>query len=165
MTIPPWIQRLRQPSAAAGSAARSQSLLPWLVAGALVYGLLTAYALRSLRSSDAQLARLEAERQAMTELADEARGLRSAVKGSAPRVNPGAEALRATLPPGVVVTGAGRVLTATLQDVRAGVLARWLVQLRTVYRIDVTEAHLSASTPGAWSGTLKLQGAEGSDGN
>lgn len=165
MTISTWIRRLRFPSITAGSATRSRTFLLWLLVGLLAYVMLTVQALRSLRSSDAQLARLEEDRQVMTELVSEARRLSAQVKEGTHDGTMGTEALRMTLPAGVSVMGAGRIVTATLKGVRAEVLARWLVQLRTAYRIDITEAHLSASAPGVWNGTLKLQGAEDSDGH
>ena len=165
MTISTWIRRLRFPSITEGSATRSRTFLLWLLVGLLAYVMLTVQALRSLRSSDAQLARLEEDRQVMTELVSEARRLSAQVKEATHDGTMATEALRAALPAGVSVMGAGRIVTATLKGVQAEVLARWLVQLRTAYRIDITEAHLSASAPGVWNGTLKLQGAEDSDGH
>ena len=134
---------------------------------ALLWWLLLAPALHTLRSASAQHAALDAQLQHMQALASEAQQLQAQ-----PRTSPedAAHALQAsvttTLGAGAKLALAGDRATLTLQGVHADALATWLAQARNNARAVPQEAHLTrsasprqgngAAAPVRWDGTLVL---------
>lgn len=135
---------------------------------ALLWWLLLAPALHTLRSAHTQHAKLDAQLQHMQALASEAQQLQAQ-----PRTSPeeAARALQAsvtaTLGAGAKLALSGDRATLTLQGVQADALATWLAQARNNARAVPQEAHLTRSanprqgngapTPTVrWDGTLVL---------
>lgn len=137
-----------------------------LVGLALLWWLLLAPALHTLRSAPAQHARLDAELQHMQALQAQAQQLQAQ-----PRAAPqdAARALQASvaqaLGPGARLTLAGERASLALKGVGADALAAWLVQARSNAHAVPMEAHLTrspapaagaAAGPVRWDGTLVL---------
>lgn len=131
-----------------------------LVALAVLWWLLLAPALQTLRSSGARHAEAEAQWQQMQQLQAEAEQLLAAPKheaGDAP------EALRSATEKHLgaaarITLAAGRA-TVTLTDVPAAPLAAWLAQVRGSAQAAPVTAQLTrtaGAAPARWSGTLVL---------
>ena len=147
---------------------RLVALAATVVGLALLWWLLLAPALHTLRSAHTQHAKLDAQLQHMQALASEAQQLQAQ-----PRTSPedAARALQAsvtaTLGAGAKLALSGDRATLTLQGVQADALANWLAQARNNARAVPQEAHLTRSanprqgngapTPTVrWDGTLVL---------
>ena len=169
MTLPPRsgaptrMQRLRGHWAAL--APREQALVATAAAiglAAVLWWVLFAPALRTLREAPARHAALDAQLQRMHALQTEAQQLKDA-----PRAQPG-EALRTLrgalerqLGAAAQLSVAGDRATVTLKGASADALGQWLGQIRAGARVAPLQAHLAraqgpADAPARWDGTLVL---------
>lgn len=119
-----------------------------LVAAALVWWLLLAPAVRTLREAPAQHAQLDAQLEAMQALAMEAQQLKADASNrpSQAQAQRAIQAATASLGPTARATFAGDRATITLQAVPASAIAPWLAQVRGNARSVPVEAHLTRNT-------------------
>jgi general secretion pathway protein M len=137
-----------------------------VVGVALIWGLLVAPALTTLRQAEQQRVDLAAQAQQMQRLAQQAQALKAL-----PQLN-AADALRALqtateqrLGDAAKLTAQGDRASVTLTRVNAAQLAAWLADARANARATVREMRLTRAAPAApgtpgnaplWSGTLSL---------
>lgn len=131
-----------------------------VIALALLWWVLLAPALQTLRNSAAHHAELDAQLQHMQALQAEALQLKDAPRDR------GGDALRALRDSATQQLGAaaqlavaGDRVTVTLKAVPAGSLAQWLTQARSAAHAMPIEAKLARSgnqSPARWDGTLVL---------
>lgn len=147
----------------AGLAPREQALVRLaaaLLALALLWWLLLAPALGTLRQSDARHAAVDAQWRQVQQLQAEAEQLRSAPRHAA---DDAPEALRGATEQHLgaaarITIAAGRA-TVTLTDAPAAQLAAWLAQVRGGAHASPVQAQLTrvaGASPVRWSGTLVL---------
>lgn len=134
-----------------------------LVAVALLWWVLLAPALQTLRSAEQQHAELDTQLQKMRSLQTEAQALQASPKISYDDALRALESsVRQRLGAGAQLSVAGDRATVTLKGISAEALAQWLSQARINARALPAEARLTRSTaagPGAaaaWDGTLVL---------
>ena len=138
---------------------RSAAMLLGLV---LLWGVLVAPALRTLRQADAQQRSLDGQLQRMQSLQAQAQALQSQ-----PRIShdDALRALQASVKQGLgnsaQLNVVGDRATVTLRNTPADALAQWLAQARVNARAIPSEARLVRNTanptePAAWDGTLVL---------
>lgn len=135
---------------------RGVALAALLCAVLLVWGVLLAPALRSLRQVPAQRSALEAELAHMQSLQQQARALQQR-----PTLAP-QEAISA-LQKSIVPLGAGAKLsvlgeqaTLNLQNISAQALSQWLAQPRPMQPVELHLQRSNSATP-AWDGRLVFQ--------
>ncbi len=138
--------------------AREQRLLACaavLIAGALVWMLAIAPALRTVKAYPAQRAALDAQLQAMQTLQAQANSLRGQAAIDS-------RAMQAALQASVAGLGAkanllllDRQATVTLKAVDAAALGQWLARVRSEARLLPAQAKLSREGS-AWSGTVQF---------
>lgn len=136
------------------------SLAAFALGLAVLWWVLLAPALKTLRSADTEHRRLDTQLQHMQRLQAQAQVLKTQ-----PRTNRD-DAVRALeqsvkqqLGGGAQLNLGGNQATLTLKGVAASALAQWLVQARVNAHATLTEARLQRSalaTPAAWDGTLVL---------
>jgi general secretion pathway protein M len=132
-----------------------------LVAVALLWFLLLAPALRTLRTADAQARELDAQLQHMLAMQAQAQALQKQ-----PAIGPD-DALRAlklattqTLGATAQLTAAGESVSINLQGASADALAQWLAQARLNARTVPVEARLLRAASGTgvgWNGVLVMR--------
>jgi general secretion pathway protein M len=135
-----------------------------LVGAALLWWVLLAPALQTLRSAERQHAELDLQWQRMRSLQAEAQALQSSPKISYDDALRALESsVRQRLGAGAQLNVAGDRATVTLKGTSADALAQWLAQARINARALPAEARLVRSAPAAgqdaavaWDGTLVL---------
>lgn len=144
----------------AGLASRERMLVAGaaaLVALALVWWVLLAPALATLRSAGEQHGVLDRQLQQMRRLQAQARAMQSQPKQSQDEAMRQLEsAIRQQLGVSARYSIAGDRVTVTLTNTPAQALAQWLTQVRTNARAIPGEARLTRSAAGGWDGTLVL---------
>lgn len=152
--------------------ARERALLAGaagLVGLAVVWWVLVAPPLRTLRQADALQRSLDAQSQKMQALQAQAQALQSLPKLSRDDALRALDAsVKQRLGPSAQLNVLGDRVTVTLKNTPADALAQWLVQARVSARAVPSEARLVRSavaatpaspgsrTPAAWDGTLVL---------
>ena len=122
----------------------------------LLWSLALAPAIATLRRAPVQQAQLDAQWQQMQALAQEAGSLRSAVPV------PPAQAAQATAAATARMGSAGKLNlqggrgVLTVQGASAAQISAWLAEVRAGARGRVSEAVLTQSGPGLYSGTLSV---------
>ena len=135
-----------------------------LLALALLWWVMLAPALRTLTSSRAEHAKLDAQLQQMTTLQTRAKQLHSQ-----PRANPdeAQRALQASVRDGLGPQAQLRIVSGTeganlsVRGVPAGTLAQWLAQARGNARATPREAHLTRTAPAGAPAAPAAGGADG----
>lgn len=158
-----WQQRWRS------LAAREQNLLLAalvLCLGALLWWLLLAPALHTLRQAPARHAQLDAQLQHMQALQAQAQALQNIPQPrSADAQRKLQTSVTQTLGDTAQLQWSGERATLTLRNVDAQALAQWLAQVRGNTQASTQEAHLTRSEPShtdappatpRWNGTLVL---------
>lgn len=119
---------------------------------AIVWWVALAPALRTLSSSAAEHARLDAQLQQMTQLQAQAKALQSQPRSNRDDALRSLEAsVRQTLGPNAQIQAAsgGEGVNVGLRNVPAEALAQWLQQARNNARATPREAHLTRNNQGA----------------
>ena len=128
-----------------------------LVGLALLWWLLVAPAVATLRSADAQHRQLDTQLQQMRRLQAQARAMQSQPRQSPEEAMRQLEAtIRDQLGTTARYTIAGERVTLTLANTPPERLARWLTQVRSNARALPGEARLTRNATGGWDGTLVL---------
>lgn len=124
---------------------------------ALVWWLLVAPALGTLRAAEAQHRQVDTQLARMRGLQQQAQSLQSQpVQGRDESLRQLEQSVRQRLGTAARISIAGDRVTLTLTAVPADVLAGWLAQARVNARALPGEARLTRGAGGGWDGTLVL---------
>jgi len=127
-----------------------------LLAGALVWALALAPALRTLRSYEASSLQLDADLQTMQGLQAQAQALQSMPRLSQSTATQALQdSVQKAFGKNADFSANGANATITLRGVPADTLAQWLTTARTEALCAPTQARL-ANTASGWSGTLQM---------
>lgn len=128
-----------------------------LVLAALLWWLLLAPPLATVRAAEARHRSLDAQLQQMRNLQAEAQALQSQPRQSAEEAGRLLEAtVREKLGTSARMTIAGERVTVALTGASPEALGQWLAQARTNARALPVEARLTRAAAGQWDGTLVL---------
>ncbi|GAA6143295.1 type II secretion system protein GspM [Hydrogenophaga sp. 5NK40-0174] len=131
-----------------------------LVAGALLWVVLIAPAIRTLQSAPEQHASLDATLERMQRWAEQAEAIKSVPTGDVPargKVLAAIQGSRSTLGEGSVVTVNGDRAVVQLGPTNAQAFARWLSQMRVNARVVPVEAQIRRVGRN-WTGRIELAG-------
>ncbi|MET0311471.1 MAG: type II secretion system protein GspM [Burkholderiaceae bacterium] len=125
---------------------------------AVIWLVLVAPALATLRTAAEAHRAVDAQWQLMANLQAQAQTLQSQPRLSTDDVLRALElSVRQRLGAGATLNASGERATVTLKGVPADALAQWLAQARVNARVLPSEARLTRGTaPGTWDGTLAL---------
>lgn len=124
---------------------------------AIVWLLLVAPALATLRSAESQRRTLDAQLQGMAALQQQAKAMQAQPKQSRDEALRQLElSVQQRLGTSGRIVVAGDRATVTLTNTPADALAQWLAQARTAAHALPAEAHLVRNGSGAWEGSLVL---------
>ncbi|AEG94652.1 type II secretion system protein GspM [Ramlibacter tataouinensis] len=124
---------------------------------ALLWWVLVAPALATLRGAEAQHRALDAQLQRMLALQSQAQAMQSQPRQNADEALRALEAsVRQMLGAGARMVVGGDRVTLTVSGVRGDALAQWLTQARVNARSLPAEARLNRNANGLWDGTLVL---------
>jgi general secretion pathway protein M len=134
-----------------------------LLAGLLLWLLALAPALQVGRTAPAQIARLEADQQRMTEWSESANAWRDKAQGRPTDLRASlAASTGSTLGEQASISSSAELAQVRVQAISASQLSDWLSLVRQQTRITPSEVELQADPDGLWSGSVTFPlGPEG----